>query len=672
MRVESTRLLIVLVCIIIRFSNTDALSKRQQCRDFAGDRSNCQRFIRCFHNLRVLFTCASGTAYVPELQTCVAKELVTDCNDPEKRVEVTASPNGTSDDNDDYPTIEADLDSLEAPMQKSLSSNVGISVASRRFGCSSYCYNDGVCVLVGQTITCRCQSGYIGVRCQIGQSVINIRQPCGLPCVNGNCQEDTDTLIQFCNCSAGFTGDLCDVRDTTPVPVTNTTTASNSTILGAPCPTNPCGNGGLCFTVPGGGFRCLCAPGYIGILCGELAGSGAGAGAGLGCTSGNNCQTSTVPSRRTECLPNPCQNGGICYLTVTTFGCACASGYSGTCCEINLAVSNPCLTNPCINGGVCQIVAVNTYRCVCPSGLLGVRCERRVCDPNPCLYGGVCLPVGDNFQCQCPPQYTGRSCDLLLAVTAAPNPCNSQPCLNGGTCSSTSATTFACSCSSSYYGRCCEIRNFCQPSPCYNGGSCIATTNAYICQCTYPYTGSNCETAIATRAPQPMCPCILCPCPTPAPVETNPCLPNPCQNNGGCSAAQNIPQCHCQPAYSGYYCEYRRKRSLGISYCANVTCLNGGKCFDDERGPRCGCPQPYFGERCEFINRPRTCNPNPCNADGQCISTRDGYKCLCKNGRTGILCEQMVVAKNYRWCPLDCQSGTTCVYEGTSPKCLAL
>jgi hypothetical protein len=54
-------------------------------------------------------------------------------------------------------------------MQKSLSSNDGIHIASRQFGCSSYCYNQGVCVLVGQAITCRCPTGFIGVRCQIAR-----------------------------------------------------------------------------------------------------------------------------------------------------------------------------------------------------------------------------------------------------------------------------------------------------------------------------------------------------------------------------------------------------------------------------------------------------------------------------------------------------------------------
>ena len=58
----------------------------------------------------------------------------------------------------------------------------------------------------------------------------------------------------------------------------------------------------------------------------------------------------------------------------------------------------------------------------------------------------------------------------------------------------------------------------------YNGGTCVATVNAYICQCTYPYSGSNCEMALATQAAQPTCACILCPCPTPAPASNNPCL----------------------------------------------------------------------------------------------------------------------------------------------------
>ncbi len=58
----------------------------------------------------------------------------------------------------------------------------------------------------------------------------------------------------------------------------------------------------------------------------------------------------------------------------------------------------------------------------------------------------------------------------------------------------------------------------------YSGGTCVATTNAYICQCTYPYAGSNCEQTVTIRTPSNNCACILCPCPTPVPAATNPCL----------------------------------------------------------------------------------------------------------------------------------------------------
>lgn len=132
------------------------------------------------------------------------------------------------------------------------------------------------------------------------------------------------------------------------------------------------------------------------------------------------------------------QNGGTCYLRQGTFGCSCLPGYSGVCCEINLAATNPCYVNPCVNFGTCQIAGPNLYRCVCPTGFNGVRCELRVCDPNPCLYGGICIVVGNSFQCQCPPQYTGPTCGILIPP---PNPCNSHPCLNGGTCTPTGPTS---------------------------------------------------------------------------------------------------------------------------------------------------------------------------------------------------------------------------------------
>ncbi|CAF0870390.1 unnamed protein product [Adineta ricciae] len=541
------RLFLVLVaCLVIHGITADIKSKRQQCRDMAGDRSNCQRFVRCFNNLRVLFTCAAGTAYVPELKECVDKEKVKNCDDSKDRIDITITANATNID-EEYPTIEADANALDLSQQKGVSKRDAATSIPKQFGCQSYCQNQGVCVLVAQSVTCRCPTGYTGIQCQV-----------------------------------------------TPI------------VLVAP------------------------------------------------------------PN---QCQPSPCQNGGTCYLRQGTFGCSCPIGFSGVCCEINLAATNPCYTNPCVNGGTCQVAGPNLFRCVCPTGFNGIRCELRVCDPNPCLYGGICLVVGNSFQCQCPPQYTGPTCAILIPP---PNPCASQPCLNGGTCTPTSPTTFVCSCTPSFYGPCCETRNYCIPNPCYNGGSCVATTTGYLCQCSWPYTGSNCETLITTPAPRPVCACIICPCPTPVLTVVNPCLPNPCQNNGGCAVVQSVARCYCPTTFTGYYCQFARKRAISNAACANVTCENGGECYVNEQGPQCTCPKPYYGDRCQMINRPRTCNPSPCGKNGRCISTKDGYKCVCKNGITGVLCEQKLMPENYRWCPKDCQAGTTCVFEGNTPKCRAV
>lgn len=83
-------------------------------------------------------------------------------------LEVFVTPEHNQTELDEYPTIEADLDALEVPMHKSLLSR-SLTITPRQFGCSSYCYNQGLCVLVGQKITCRCPPGFIGVRCQIAR-----------------------------------------------------------------------------------------------------------------------------------------------------------------------------------------------------------------------------------------------------------------------------------------------------------------------------------------------------------------------------------------------------------------------------------------------------------------------------------------------------------------------
>ncbi|CAF0818087.1 unnamed protein product [Didymodactylos carnosus] len=473
-------LLTFLICIFLQYVQSDKALKRLQCKDFGSDHTNCQRFYRCFYNLRVLFTCGSGTAYDSELRVCVSKDQVENCKSKTKI--------GNSNliapifnETDEYPTIEADVDTLEESKFKTirlLPKNATKSlVTPKQFRCSSFCRNGASCILVEQAIQCQCTALWSGTRCTIAHGSIT------------------------------------------------------SNLFNNFCTVNPCLNGGICL-LSGLGFLCQCPTTYV----------------------GNRCEgTATV--KPNVCQPNPCQNRGVCYVESNTFACNCPSGFTGRCCETNLALTNPCYNNPCQNGGICE-----------------------------------------------------------------------------------------------------------------NGGSCIQTSTGYICQCSYPYTGSNCQTLITTTPTPIQIVCIVAPCPQPTVTVVNPCQPNPCQNNGGCAVTAGIARCYCLAAYTGYYCQFARKRTISTSACSNITCLNGGECYISDNGAKCTCPKEYYGDQCQNNNRPRTCQPNPC-VNGNCVATKDGYKCVCKPGSTGILCEQIQRSNDYRWCPLDCQNGGTCVYQGTIAKC---
>ncbi|CAF1195303.1 unnamed protein product [Didymodactylos carnosus] len=247
-----------------------------------------------------------------------------------------------------------------------------------------------------------------------------------------------------------------------------------------------------------------------------------------------------------------------------------------------------------------------------------------MCSPNPCLNGGVCINVNPGFRCQCPTSFTGNRCEAPAGYTGVtcqvrPDPCASQPCRNGGRCL-TNGNGFLCQCPSGYYGVCCEFRSFCQPNPCNNGGVCTQTSTGYVCACQTPFTGSNCQTG------KPTC---VSTCPSTV-VVYNPCLPNPCQNQGGCAVQSNAVHCWCPDAYYGFYCQYARSRLLKSSGQCDIKCLNGGKCYiDEKKGPACSCSKEFYGEKCEFVER----------------------------------------SANYKYCPLDCQNGGTCVYIGTTPSC---
>lgn len=66
-------------------------------------------------------------------------------------------------------------------------------------------------------------------------------------------------------------------------------------------------------------------------------------------------------------------NGRTNGFASTWFRCACAQGFSGPDCRINV---NECSPQPCLGGATC-IDGIGGYTCICPKGRRGLRCEIR-------------------------------------------------------------------------------------------------------------------------------------------------------------------------------------------------------------------------------------------------------------------------------------------------------
>uniref|UniRef100_A0A663MYM1 Slit guidance ligand 3 n=1 Tax=Athene cunicularia TaxID=194338 RepID=A0A663MYM1_ATHCN len=148
--------------------------------------------------------------------------------------------------------------------------------------------------------------------------------------------------------------------------------------------------------------------------------------------------------------------------------------------------------------------------------------------------------------------------------------------------------------------------------------------------------------------------------------KCNPCLSNPCKNNGTCN---NDPvefyQCTCPFGFKGRDC------SMPINSCIQNPCQNGGTCHLTETnkdGFSCSCLLGYEGERCEI--NPDDCEDNDCENNSTCVDGINNYVCLCPPNYTGELCDEVI---NHCVPELNpCQHESKCLPldKGTRCECL--
>lgn len=268
---------------------------------------------------------------------------------------------------------------------------------------------------------------------------------------------------------------------------------------------------------------------------------------------------------------------------------------------------------------------------------------------NPCK-NGLCL--SDNptsVRCSCYSGWRGNTCN----VRTTPNPCASNQCQNGD-CQRLTDTTYRCNCRSGWTGRFCEnqIQGPCRNNQCQNNGVCVPEQNSYRCQCVNGYTGQFCT------------------------IAPNRCANNECKNQATCRQTSQSYECVCRPGYTGRFCE-EAGNPCGSSPCKNsATCVN--------QGPikfACMCTHLFSGPTCEVsTTNLGSCTNNPCQFQGRCIQTIQGYRCNCPTGRVGKNCQMKIEdtcrIKNpcgsrgiCRQGPLDVTSSCECYPGFSGPTC---
>lgn len=197
--------------------------------------------------------------------------------------------------------------------------------------------------------------------------------------------------------------------------------------------------------------------------------------------------TATIAHCHT-CSDGACQHGATCTDLAALNNnalCTCASGYTGSLCEINI---NDCASLPCRNGGTCND-GVNSWTCTCVPGFVGTRCQTEVieCASAPCQNGGVCTDATNGYTCVCPAGYSGAQCQTDI------NECASAPCQNGAPCTDY-LNSYDCACTAGYEGAQCEINiNECDNLPCMNGATCHDGVNEFWCECDAYSNGTFCQ-----------------------------------------------------------------------------------------------------------------------------------------------------------------------------------
>uniref|UniRef100_A0A8C0R8Y5 Slit homolog 2 protein n=1 Tax=Canis lupus dingo TaxID=286419 RepID=A0A8C0R8Y5_CANLU len=181
--------------------------------------------------------------------------------------------------------------------------------------------------------------------------------------------------------------------------------------------------------------------------------------------------------------------------------------------------------------------------------------------------------------------------------------------------------------------------NPCLSNPCKNDGTCNNDpVDFYRCTCPYGFKGQDCD------------------------VPIHACISNPCTHGGTCHLKEGEKDgfwCICADGFEGENCE------VNVDDCEDNDCENNSTCVDGINNYTCLCPPEYTGELCEEKLDFCAQDLNPCQHDSKCILMPKGFKCDCTPGYVGEHCDidfddcQDHKCKNGAHCT-DAVNGYTC------------
>ncbi|XP_071668430.1 sushi, nidogen and EGF-like domain-containing protein 1 isoform X6 [Patagioenas fasciata] len=145
---------------------------------------------------------------------------------------------------------------------------------------SQPCLNGGRCKDRVAEFLCLCELGYTGHRCEL-----DVNECQSEPCKNGGTCQDLPGSFA-CFCPEGFVGTQCETEVDA-------------------CESSPCRNGGECESYRGS-YLCVCPEGFFGY----------------------HCETASDP-----CFSSPCGSRGYCLPSNGTHSCTCKVSYTGKSCE---------------------------------------------------------------------------------------------------------------------------------------------------------------------------------------------------------------------------------------------------------------------------------------------------------------------------------------------------